>query len=139
MPHHGPFGCFKDPPVPLPRLFAAVDHSAVSTPNTKGASSGNLSVARISLRSSTMHLCRVLNYPPGLGFFPPAIVPNITQLGNRSLLRRATPPAKKNRLLRMVVSMFSQRVILRAFAYERVAWSVRSRRWRPMARNRTWW
>ena len=27
-----------------------------------------------------MHLCQVLNCPPGLGFPPPAIVPNITRL-----------------------------------------------------------
>ena len=76
------------------------------------------------VRSSTMHLRQVLSCEPGLGFSPPAIVPNITRLSNRSLLYRAKAPAEKSRRLRMVVSMFSQRVILRAFAYERVVWSV---------------
>ena len=62
-----------------------------------------------------MHLCHVLTCPPGFEFSPPAIVPNITRLGNRSLLYRATAPSKKSRRLRMVVSMLSQRVILRAW------------------------
>ena len=84
-PHHNPFGCFKDSPIRLPRLFAAVDHSAASTPNTKGAASVYPSVARTSLRSSTtMHPYQVLSCPPGLRFSLPAIVPNITRLGNRS-------------------------------------------------------
>ena len=46
-PHHEPFGCFKDPPVILFLVFfAAVDHSAVSTPNTKEESSVDPSVAQ---------------------------------------------------------------------------------------------
>ena len=105
-----------------PAFFAAVGHSAVSAPNTKGECSGGPLVARNPLRSSTMHICQVLNCPPGLGFSPSAIVPNITRLCNDSLLCRATAPAKRSRRLRMVVSMFSQRVILRALAYERMVW-----------------
>ena len=89
----------------LPAFFAAVDYSAVSTPNTKGASSADPSVARNSLTSSTMHLCQVLNCLPDLGFSRPGIVPNITRLGNRSLLRRAMLSAKKGCRLRMVVSI----------------------------------
>ena len=107
-PHHGPLGCFED----LPRLFASVDHRVVSTPNTKGASSVDPSVARNSLRSSTMHPRQVYNSPLGLGFSPPAIVPNIARLGSLSLLCRATAPEKKSRRLRMVVWMLSQRVIM---------------------------
>ena len=92
----------------VPAFFAdAVDHSAVSTPSTKGASSVDPPSARNSLRSSTMQLCQILNCPPSLRFSPPAIVPNITRLGNRSLLYRATASAKKSRRLRMVVSMYS--------------------------------
>ena len=75
----------QGPPVPLPRLFTAVGHSAASTPNTEGERSLDPSVARNSVRSSTTHLCQVLNCPPGLGFSPPAIVPNTTRLENRSL------------------------------------------------------
>ena len=45
-------------------------HKAVSTPNTKGGSSVDPSVARNPPRCSTMHLCQVLNCPPGLGFSP---------------------------------------------------------------------
>ena len=59
-----------------------------------------------------MHLYQVLHCPPGLGFSPPAIVPNNIRLGNHSLLCRATPPAKKSHRLRIVVSMLSQRVSL---------------------------
>ena len=93
----------------FPASFAAVDRSAVSIPNTTGECSVDPSMGRNSLRSSTMHLCQVSNCPPGLGFSPPAIVSNITRLGNRSMLYRATPTAKKSRRLRMVVSMLSQR------------------------------
>ena len=32
--------------------------------------------------------------------------------------------------------MLSQRVILRAFGYEGVVWSVQSRRWKPITRER---
>ena len=63
----------------FPAFFAAVDHSAVSTPNTKGASSVDPKAARNSLRSWTMRLCQVFNCPPGLGFSPSAIVPGITR------------------------------------------------------------
>ena len=56
-----------------------------------------------------MPLCQVSNSPPGLGFSPPAIVPTITGLGSRSLLRRVTPPAKKSRRSRMVVAMVSRK------------------------------
>ena len=80
-----------------------------------------------------------LNRPPGLGFSPPAIVPNISRVVNRSLLCLATAAATKSRRLRMFVSTLSQRVILRALAHERVVWSVRSRRSNPMTRKRTWW
>ena len=38
----------------------------------------------------------------------------------------------------MVVSMFAQRAVLRGLlAYERVAWTAQSRRWKPMTRKRT--
>ena len=105
----------------FPAVLAAVDHSAVSNPHTKGATSVGHSVARNSLKSSTMHLCQVLHCPPGFGFSPPVIVPNITRQGNCSLLCRAPPLSKKSRCVRMVVSTLSQRVVVRAFAYERVA------------------
>ena len=138
--YHEPFGCFEDTRYHFPASFAAVDHSPVSTPSTKGDCSVDPSVARNSpeVFDYCMHLCQVL-CPPGLGFSPPAIVSNTTRLSNRSLLCRATAPAKKSRRLRMVVSMLRQRVILRAFAHERVVWSVRSRRWKPMTPKRTWW
>ena len=55
-----------------------------------------------------MHLCQVLHCPPGPVFSLPAIVPNITRLGNLSLVCSATPPAKKSGRLRIVVSMLSQ-------------------------------
>ena len=69
--------------------------------------------------------------PPGLGSSPPVIIANITRLGERPAFCRATAPAKKSRRLRMVVSMLSHHVFLRAFAYEGVVWSVRCRRWKP--------
>ena len=60
----------------FPVFFVAVTHSAVSTPNTKGASSVDPSLARGSPRSSNMHLCQVLSCPPDLRFSSPAIVLN---------------------------------------------------------------
>ena len=107
--------------------LAPVDHSAVSTPNIKRASSVDPSVAPELIRSSTMHLCQGSNCPPRLGFCPPAIVPNIARLVYPFLLCRATASATNNRRLRMVVSMLSQRGVLRAFASERGVWSVQ--RW----------
>ena len=80
-PHHEPFGCLKDPRYPFPAFIAAVDHSAFSTPNTKGECSVDPPVARNPLRSLAMYLCQVLNYPRRLGFSPSANVPNISRLG----------------------------------------------------------
>ena len=87
--HHEPFGCFEDPRKSIPRLSAvAVGHNVVSTPSAKGECSVDSTVARNSLRSSTMRQCQVLKCPPGLGFSPPAIVPSIT--------RTATQPCRPN-------------------------------------------
>ena len=98
LPHHEPFGCFKDSPVPLPRRFGCSGPQRdLSTPKIKGERSVDPTVARSSLRSSTMHLCKLLNCPPGLRFSPPAIVPNIARLDNRLLRYRATAPVKKSR------------------------------------------
>ena len=44
-PGHEAFGCFEDPPV-LAAFFAAIFHSAVSTPNTNEECSMDPSVAR---------------------------------------------------------------------------------------------
>ena len=51
-------GSSRTPRYLFPAFFAAaaVDHSAVSTPNTKGKGSVNPSVARKAPRSSTLHL-----------------------------------------------------------------------------------
>ena len=49
-PLHKPFGYFKDPPVPLPAVSTAIDHSAVSTPNTTEECSVHPSIARNSLK-----------------------------------------------------------------------------------------
>ena len=95
------------------------------------------SVTCISPRFSTVLLCQVCNRPPGLGFSLRTIVPNINRQSVHSLVRRATAPAKKDQHLRIVVSMLRQRVILRAFTYERVARSVQSRCWKPMTRKKT--
>ncbi|CAN0356244.1 unnamed protein product, partial [Laminaria digitata] len=73
-----------------PAFFAAVDHIAVSTPNTKGERSVDPSVAQNALRSSTRHLCHVFHCRPGLGFSPPAIVPKITRRGSRPSFCRST-------------------------------------------------
>ena len=122
----------RTPRYHFPTYFAAVTTARSQSPDTRGGCSVGPSVARSSLRSSTMHLWQVLNCPPGFGFSPPGIVPNITRMNNRSLLCRATAPARKSRPLRMVVSMLSQRAMVRAFANERVVRSVRSRRWKPI-------
>ena len=80
--------------------------------------------------------------PPGLGFSVPAIVPNISRLGNRFLICRVPCPQWKKAAVygwSFRFSMLSLCVILSALAYERVVWSLRHRRWKPMTRNWTWW
>ena len=130
-PHREPFGCFEAPRYHVPAILSAVDHITVSALNPTGECSIDHKVARNSLRSSTMNLCQVLNCPPGLGFSPQAIVPNISRLGNHSLLCHATTLANITHRLRVVVSMLSQHVIVRAFAY--VAWLA------PLTEKSTWW
>ena len=88
----------------FPVFLSAVDHNAVSTPNTKGASYVDLRWLGTPEGLRYMHMCQVLICPPDLGFSPPAIVPNITRLGNRSLLCRGTLPGKNSRRLRRVVT-----------------------------------
>ena len=83
-PHHEPFGCFRDPPVPLPRIFCC------SGPQRGLDYKRQAGVFRSPFGGSelpnvfdyaSIYLCQVLNCPPGVGFFPPAIVPNITRPG----------------------------------------------------------
>ena len=63
-------------------------------PTHKGMLSVDPSVARNTLRSSTRHLAQLFSGRPGPGFSPPAIVPNITRRGSRSLYVRCAAPAK---------------------------------------------
>ena len=100
----------------LPAFFAATVHTSASTPKTNVECSVDPLVASNALRSSSRHLCQLFGCPPGLRPSPPAMFPSITRLGNRPSWCRATAPAKKSRRLRMVVSMFSHRVFLSAFA-----------------------
>ena len=77
--------------------------------------------------------------PPGLEFSPSAVVSNMTRLGNRSMLCRATALSKKSHHLRMVVLMLSQHVTLRAFAYDRWRGRYEIGAWSQLlARGRTW-
>ena len=70
---------------PFPTFSAEVDHIAVSTPSTKGVCFIDPRVDRNSSPFPTRHLRQVLRCPPSVGFFPAAIVPNLTRLGIRSL------------------------------------------------------
>ena len=70
-PLEGPPGTTSRPLL----LQWTTERSHFQTP--RGGCSVDPSVAWNTLRPSTLHLCRVLNCPPGLGFSPPAIVPNI--------------------------------------------------------------
>ena len=118
--NHEPLGCFEDPSVPLARGICCNGPRGGLNSNTNEQCSVDPSVARNTLRPSTRHLCQVYGRPPGLRPSPPVIVANMTPLGNRPLLCRATAPAKRSHHLRMVVSMLSHCVLLSAFAYERV-------------------
>ena len=118
----------------FPLLLAAVGHSTVSTPNTKGTLSVDPSVARNSLRLSIRHWAQFFSGRPSPGFSPPAIFPNITRRVGRSLCVRCTAPAKRRRRLRMVVSALSQCAFLRAVAYD-MRWSERCQRWKSMIRR----
>ena len=129
---HEPLGCFKDPPVPLHRHFYS------SEPQRSLNSKHHQSFGGSEFpKDSTMHPCQVLlNCPPGLRFSPLAIVPNITRLDNCSLLCRASAPANKSHCLWMIVSMLSQRVVVRAFACARgCEWSMKRHRWKSMTRK----
>ena len=138
-PHHEPLGCFKDPPVPLPRLVNCSGPHRGLNSKTKGECSVDRSMARNSLRSPCMHLCQVSNCPPGFRLSPPAIVPNNNRLDNGFLLRRPTAAAETSRHLPMVVPMLSLLVILKAFAYAGVASVAQRRRWKTKTRKRDWW
>ena len=124
----------------FPPSLAAVGHSTVCTRTTKGTLSGDPSVARHTLRSSTIknrNWDQFFSGRPGLGFSPPAVVPNSTRRVSRSLCVHCTPPAKRRRRLQMVVPTLSHCAFLRALAYD--MWSVRCRRWKPMVRKRNLW
>ena len=108
-------------------FFAAWTRSTVSTPDCRAESSVERSVDQETARSSLRVLSQLFGGPPGPGFFPPAICANIIRLGNRSLFCRTVAPAKKSRRLRVVVSILSQFVFLRALADERLVWWCGSR------------
>ena len=91
-PHHDPFGCFEDPRYHFPAFFAAGYHNAVSTPNTKGASSVDTLVAQNSLRTSIMHLCQVLNCLPSLQVLPTSHCPDHYPTGCAAVPR---PPPRR--------------------------------------------
>ena len=115
----------------IPLFLAALGHSTVSTPNSKGELSVDPSVAPNTLRSSTRHWALLFSGRSRPGFTPAAIVPNITRWVSHSLLVRCTAPAKTRRRLRIVVQTLSHCAFLRALAYD-IRWSVRCRRWKPM-------
>ena len=102
----------------FPPCLAAVGHSTVSTPNTKGTLSVDPSVARNHVRSSTRHWGQIFSGRPGPGFAPPAIVPIIPRGVGRPLFFRRTAPANRRRLLRMVVSTLSHCAFFRVLAYD---------------------
>ena len=104
----------------LSAFLAATVHTSASTRKTNLDCSVDPLVASTASRSSSRHLYQLFGCPPGPRPSPTVIFLSITRLGNRPTFCRATPPATKSRRLRMVVSMLSHRVFLRAFAYERV-------------------
>ena len=121
--NHDPVGCVEDPPVALARLLCCnLPHRGLISKHQRAVFRGPFCGSKH--HSSTInineHLCQAFGCPPGLRPSPPVIVANITRLGNRPLLWRATAPAKSRRL-RMALSMLSYRVFLSAFAYETVA------------------
>ena len=111
----------------FPLSLAALGHSTVATPNSKGELSVDPSVASKTLMSSTRHWAQFFPGRPRPGFTPPAIVPNITRWVSRSLAVRCPAPAKRRRRLRIAVSMLSHCAFLRALAYD-MRWSLRCRR-----------
>ena len=126
----------RNPRYHLPTFLAAMIHTSAFTPKTNlECSVGPLAASNV--QRSSRHICQLFDCPPGLRSSPPTF-PSITRLGDRPCFCRATAPAKKSRRLRMVVSMLSHCVLLRAFAHERVS-SVRCRRRKLMARRRTRW
>ena len=141
LPHHEPFGCFKNPPVPLPRVFCC---------------NGTLCGLDLQTPSGSVPLTlRWLGTPPGLQLLTyvksctarqvlgstrqpsPRSLPNWVVAHCFAEPRPSQPPPPRR--FGMAVWMPSQCVILRALAYERVAWLALSRRWKPMTRRKTWW
>ena len=99
------------PGTTFPPLFAAaVGHSAVSPPNTKGMSSVDPSVVRNSLRSWGYASLPSLKLSARSRVLPTSHHPKyLPVLVTALCFARATALAKKSRHLRMVISMLSQR------------------------------
>lgn len=96
----------------LSAFVAVMVHTTVSTPNTNEVCSMQFSVGQNTLRSSA----RSFHCPPGLAPSALITITIIIPLGTRPRYCRATVPVKKHRRLRIIVSMLSYRVVLRAFA-----------------------
>ena len=94
-PRHETFRRFDESQYHFPPVLAAVGHSTVCTPNTNDTLSVDLSVARNTLRLFTRHWAKFVSGRPGLGFSPPAIVPNITQRISLSLCCPLYGPRKQ--------------------------------------------
>lgn len=90
-------------------------------------------MARDTLKSSTTHVCQVFDISRGPGFSPQAIAANTT----RPFSYRSTAPANKDHRVLTGCSTLSHGGFAEAFVYDRVVWSVRCRRWKPITRSRT--
>ena len=117
---HEAFFCFEDSAIPLSRLLSCNRLHLGPHPKTNLEWSVGPMVASDALWLSSRHRCQLVDCPPGLRPSLPVTFPSITRLGNHLSFRRATPPAKKSRRLRMFVLMLSHHVFFRAFGYGRV-------------------
>ena len=92
--HHETIGHFDDPPVPRASLCSRrVGHSTVSTLSNEGEVSADPLFGFTHRMSSTRHQAHVFHARPGRGFFPPAVVLNITRQ-YRQVLPAVCPPQK---------------------------------------------
>ena len=111
----------------FPLFLAALGHSTVSTPNSKGELSVDSSVASNTLMSSARHLDQFFSGLPRPEFTPPAIFPIVTWRASRSFVFRCAASATKRRRSRIVVSALSKCTFFRTRMQD-MRWSVHCRR-----------
>ena len=115
-------------------IFAARVHTTLSTPNVRGLSTVEPSVAPNAWKSSLRQSSQFFSWRHLPGSYLPTSFPSISRFGRRPAGCLAMAPANRSRRCRMVASTLWHPVFLRACAYESCRQVPRSRRY-PITRR----